>query len=89
MTAGRTVLVTATNYSSLCTEAKKLFEDNGWNIIENDFGRPMTFDELKERVGDIDGPLLSAVRAGHPASVVKVNVSFHWISLHPPVQDTP
>lgn len=49
------ILVTATNYSQLCTEAKKLFEDNGCEIIENTFGRPMTFDELKTRIGDIDG----------------------------------
>jgi len=54
MTAGRTVLVTATNYSKLCTESKKLFQDSGWKIIENGFGRPMTFDELQDRVGDID-----------------------------------
>lgn len=49
------ILVTATNYSQLCAEAKKLFEDNGCEVIENTFGRPMTFDELKVRVGDIDG----------------------------------
>jgi D-3-phosphoglycerate dehydrogenase len=50
----KNVLVTATNYSALCAEGKKLFEDNGWNVIENEFGRPMTFDELKTRVGDVD-----------------------------------
>ncbi|SCM76514.1 3-phosphoglycerate dehydrogenase [uncultured Pleomorphomonas sp.] len=49
------ILVTATNYSQLCAEAKKLLEENGCEIIENTFGRPMTFDELKARVGDIDG----------------------------------
>ncbi|SKA29888.1 phosphoglycerate dehydrogenase [Consotaella salsifontis] len=48
------VLVTATNYSKLCREAKALFEENGWEVVENTFGRPMTFDELKSRVGDID-----------------------------------
>jgi len=51
----RKVLVTATNYSTLCAEAKELLERNGWEVVENMFGRPMTFDELKERVGDIDG----------------------------------
>lgn len=49
------ILVTATNYSQLCAEAKKLFEDNGCEVIENTLGRPMTFDELRVRVGDIDG----------------------------------
>ena len=49
------ILVTATNYSQLCAEAKTLLESNGCEIIENTFGRPMTFDELKVRVGDIDG----------------------------------
>jgi len=48
------ILVTATNYSQLCTEAKALLESNGCQIIENSFGRPMTFDELKQRVGDVD-----------------------------------
>jgi D-3-phosphoglycerate dehydrogenase len=50
----KTVLVTATNYSTLCVEGKKLFEDSGWTVIENTFGRPMTFDELQVRVGGID-----------------------------------
>jgi len=54
MTFHRKVLVTATNFSTLCSESRALFEKNGWQVIENMFGRPMTFDELKERVGDID-----------------------------------
>lgn len=49
------VLVTATNYSKLCASAKALLENNGFEIIENTYGRPMTFDELKDRVGDICG----------------------------------
>lgn len=49
------ILVTATNYSQLCADAKKLLEDNGCEVIENTFGRPMTFDELKTRIGDISG----------------------------------
>lgn len=49
------VLVTATNYSKLCANAKAMLESNGFEVIENTFGRPMTFDELKERVGDICG----------------------------------
>lgn len=49
------VLVTATNYSKLCARAKTLLENEGFEIIENTFGRPLTFEELKERVGDICG----------------------------------
>ncbi|WP_284645489.1 phosphoglycerate dehydrogenase [Paenibacillus silviterrae] len=49
------VLVTATNYSILCTEAKELLESHGVQIVENKVGRPHTFDELKELVQDIDG----------------------------------
>ncbi len=49
------ILVTATNYSKLCAGAKALLESEGFEIIENTFGRPMTFEELKERVGDISG----------------------------------
>lgn len=49
------VLVTATNYSTLCKEGKQLLESHGVEIIENKVGRPHTFDELKELVHDIDG----------------------------------
>lgn len=49
------VLVTATNYSKLCAGAKAYLESEGFEVVENTFGRPMTFDELKERVGDICG----------------------------------
>ena len=50
----RTVLVTATDYSRNCAAAKKLFEDNGFKVIENDKGRPMTFEELSVIVPDVD-----------------------------------
>jgi len=50
----RTVLVTATNYSRLCSEGKALLEAHDCRVIENDFGRPMTFAELSERVGEVD-----------------------------------
>jgi len=49
------VLVTATNYSKLCANAKQLLLDYGCEIIENTFGRPLTFEELKEVVGSVDG----------------------------------
>ncbi|WP_248930695.1 phosphoglycerate dehydrogenase [Paenibacillus hamazuiensis] len=48
------VLVTATNYSRLCAEAKALLESSGCEVIENRVGRPHTFEELKELVTDID-----------------------------------
>jgi len=53
--AGKKVLVTATNYSALCAEAKKRLEDAGCEIVENKLGRPHTFEELIPLVGDIDG----------------------------------
>lgn len=49
------VLVTATNYSKLCADAKRLLESHGCEIIENRFGRPLTFEELKDVVGSVDG----------------------------------
>ena len=42
------VLVTATNYSKYCQPGKKLLEEAGCEIIENPYGRPYTFEELKE-----------------------------------------
>lgn len=48
------VLVTATNYSALCAAGKQLLESKGCEIIENPFGRPMTFDELKEYAPQTD-----------------------------------
>lgn len=49
------VLVTATNYSTYCSAAKALLEENGVEVIENPYGRPMTREELLTAVGDIDG----------------------------------
>jgi D-3-phosphoglycerate dehydrogenase / 2-oxoglutarate reductase len=49
------ILITATNYSKYCARAKKLLEDAGYELIENAFGRPMTFDELKVRVPGVRG----------------------------------
>jgi len=54
MTRKMKVLVTATNYSALCADAKKLLESNNCEITENPFGRPMTFDELSSYVPDAD-----------------------------------
>lgn len=49
------VLVTATNYSTLCVEAKRMLEEAGLEIVENKLGRPHTFEELVPLVSDIDG----------------------------------
>ena len=49
------VLVTATNYSLLCADAKRMLEEAGCEIIENQLGRPHTFEELAPLVADIDG----------------------------------
>lgn len=48
------VLVTATNYSTYCSEAKDLFEKNGFEVIENKFGRPYSPSELMTVVPDMD-----------------------------------
>ncbi|CVI62266.1 phosphoglycerate dehydrogenase [Agrobacterium sp. TS43] len=50
----KTVLVTATNYSRYCADAKAMLEAEGIDVVENGFGRPMTFDELSARLGDVD-----------------------------------
>jgi D-3-phosphoglycerate dehydrogenase / 2-oxoglutarate reductase len=54
MVHGKKILVTATNYSLLCSEAKKLLQENGCEVIENPHNRPMTFHELEEIISDID-----------------------------------
>ncbi|WP_148252074.1 phosphoglycerate dehydrogenase [Aidingimonas lacisalsi] len=48
------VLVTATDYSRNCPDAKMQLEAEGFEVVENPFGRPMTFDELAQRVGEVD-----------------------------------
>lgn len=54
-----TVLVTATDYGRNCAAGKKLLEENGFRVIENPHGRPMTRAELGEFL-----PEISAVVAG-------------------------
>lgn len=49
------VLVTATNYSKYCQTGRRLLVEAGCEIIENPHGRPYTFEELKEVIGDVDG----------------------------------
>ncbi len=49
------ILVTATNYSMYCSKAKALLEKKGFEIIENNTGNPMTFEQLKPLVNDVFG----------------------------------
>lgn len=49
------ILVTATNYSKYCQSGKKMLEGKNFEIIENPYGRPYTYNELKDIVNDIDG----------------------------------
>lgn len=48
------VLVTATNFSKYCSEAKALLEREGFSLIENTAGSPLTFDEIRDIITDID-----------------------------------
>lgn len=52
------LLVSVANYASLCPEAKTMLEGNGYELILNPYGRPMTFDEKKGIVGDIVGAIV-------------------------------
>ena len=54
----RKILVTATNYSQNCEAAKRLLEKEGFEIIENPYQRPMTFDEQKCHLPDIYGAVV-------------------------------
>jgi D-3-phosphoglycerate dehydrogenase len=49
------ILVTATNYSAYCAEAKKMLESHGFQVIENQQGRPLQFTELAKIIPDVDG----------------------------------
>lgn len=42
------------NYSQNCPNSKKLLEENGFEIIENQYQRPYTHEELLEIVDDLD-----------------------------------
>ena len=48
------VLVTVSNYSVNCAEAKSLLEKNGFEIIEYKLGRPFTFNEIEEAIYEVD-----------------------------------
>lgn len=79
-TNGKKILVSATNYSVYCAEAKDLLEKNGFQIIENTLGRPFTFDELKRIVPDIDAVVAGVDQWSEPmfrlAPKLKIIVRF-------------
>lgn len=49
------VLITATNFSKLCKQAKDLLKKSGVEVIENAKGRPYTYEEIIEVMSEIDG----------------------------------
>jgi len=49
------VLSALPNYRTLCPEGIRLLEENGCEILFNDLGRPMAYEDLKDIVGEIDG----------------------------------
>ena len=49
------VLVTSTNYSKYCMESKRMLESNGFEISENELGRPLTFEDLRPQVTGVFG----------------------------------
>lgn len=49
------VLVTATNYETLCSDGLKLLKDYGCEVVMNDKPRMFTREEMIDAVGDIDG----------------------------------
>ena len=52
------ILVTASRYSTLCKSAKKLLEDNGFQIDENSTGNRYTADELSKLVPAYDAAIV-------------------------------
>lgn len=49
------VLITATNYESLCGDGLRLLRENGCEVVMNERSRMFTREEMLEAVGDIDG----------------------------------
>lgn len=49
------VLSALPNYRMLCTEGIRLLEDQGCELVINDLGRPMEYEDLADLVSDVDG----------------------------------
>jgi D-3-phosphoglycerate dehydrogenase len=54
------VLTTGTNFSLYCMKAKKLLIKEGFEVRENTLGRPLSFDDLKDKVADV-GAVIAGV----------------------------
>lgn len=48
------VMAFATDYDILCQDGLKMLQDFGCEVVFNAYGRPYTFDELKEVMSDVD-----------------------------------
>lgn len=48
------VLAALPNYSKYCARANAYLEENGCEVIENETGGPLSAEQLKEMVADID-----------------------------------
>lgn len=48
------VVATGTNYSKYCAAGKKMLEDYGFTVVENELGRPLTQQEAWELAYDAD-----------------------------------
>lgn len=54
------ILVTATHFDTLCTNAKRLLEENGCELIVNQTENAYySFEQLKEVAGEIDGAIIA------------------------------
>ena len=49
------VLASLPYFREYCKDAVKLLEENGCQVVSNELGRPLTFNDLKDIVIDIDG----------------------------------
>lgn len=48
------VVATGTNYSKYCAAGKKMLEDKGFTVVENELGRPLAQEEAWELAHDAD-----------------------------------
>lgn len=49
------VLAALPNYRQLCGEGLALLASQGVEVVANELGRPLTFEDLKDQVADVDG----------------------------------
>ena len=54
------VLATGTNFSVYCAKAKVLLQEEGFEVRENTFGRPLIFEDLRDEVADV-GAVIAGV----------------------------